>query len=224
MLIDMKVASVTVDPFTSMPIVVLKCPEGRQSVAIWIGMIEATAIATELDRIELDRPMTHDLMASMLERCSVRVDRIEVHDLRDNTFYATVYLIQPDGVVVALDARPSDAIALALRAQAPIRVAQKVVDKARKIDLRLEPMLPNLRTDALAADFPEMDGGMDGGVDGGGLDDGERADRDAELELVAAGRAGKGRSKSGNGASDPEGTYAALLESLGEGAFGKWKM
>ena len=152
MLIDMRVASLTVDPFTNMPIVVLKCREDRQSVAIWIGMIEASAIATELDRIELDRPMTHDLMAAMLKRCQVSVDRIEVHDLRDNTFYATVYLKQPDGAEVALDARPSDAIALALRAHAPIRVAQKVVDKARKIDLRFEPSLPNLPRDALPAD------------------------------------------------------------------------
>jgi bifunctional DNase/RNase len=200
MLIDMRVASLTVDPFTNMPIVVLKCEEGRQSVAIWIGMIEASAIATELDRIELDRPMTHDLMASMLERCSVRVDRIEVHDLRDNTFYATVYLRQPDGEVIALDARPSDAIALALRAHAPIRVAQKVVDKARKIDLRFDRPLPDLRAAARPADFPAGDS-----------DDSSDDLGDPDLELTAR-------------VSDPEGTYAALLESLGEGAFGKWKM
>jgi bifunctional DNase/RNase len=187
MLIEMRVASLTVDPFTNMPIVVLKCAEGRQSVAIWIGMIEASAIAIELDNIELDRPMTHDLMAAMLTRCGVAVDRIEVHDLRDNTFYASVYLKQPDGVVIALDARPSDAIALALRANAPIRVAKKVVDKARKIDLRLEPPLPNLRAAAIPAQAPL-----------------EKALHVERLES--------------------ESTYAALLESLGETAFGKWKM
>ena len=202
MLIDMRVASLTVDPFTNMPIVVLKCREGQQSVAIWIGMIEASAIATELDRIELDRPMTHDLMASMLDRCAITVARIEVQDLRDNTFYATVYLRQPDGVEVALDARPSDAIALALRSHAPILVAQKVVDKARKVDLRLEPPLPNLRRDALPADFP-----VDNDVD-------LELDSDVDADTVRHGRH----------ATDPEGTYAALLENLGETAFGKWKM
>ncbi len=213
MLIDMRVASLTVDPFTNMPIVVLKCRDGRQSVAIWIGMIEASAIATELDRIELDRPMTHDLMATMLERCRVAVDRIEVHDLRDNTFYATVYLKQPDGGEVALDARPSDAIALALRTHAPIRVAQKVVDMARKIDLRFEPSLPNLRRDALPADFPDSSG------DGAGdpeFDAEFDANFDIDTDTV--------RSAKGDLGLDPEGTYAALLESLGERAFGKWKM
>ncbi len=214
MLIDMKVASLTVDPFTNMPIVVLKCVEDRQSVAIWIGMIEASAIATELDRIELDRPMTHDLMATMLERCGVTVDRIEVHDLRDNTFYATVFLRQPDGVEIALDARPSDAIALALRAHAPIRVAQKVVDRARQIDLRLNPPLPNLRRDAVPADLRiEADGSSDGDADPADADDDGRGDVDG-LEP------GRGRDLN----RDPEGAYAALLESLGEGAFGKWKM
>jgi bifunctional DNase/RNase len=218
MLIDMRVASLTVDPFTNMPIVVLKCPDGRHSVAIWIGMIEASAIATELDRIELDRPMTHDLMATMLERCRVAVDRIEVHDLRDNTFYATVYLKQPDGGEVALDARPSDAIALALRARAPIRVAQKVVDKARRIDLRSEPPLPNLRASAVPADFPDFP------------DVPESTDLDLDLdgeiepEAVRARARTRGSSLRVERVTDPESTYAALLESLGETAFGKWKM
>ena len=155
--------------------------------------------------------MTHDLMAAMLERCHVAVDRIEVHDLRDNTFYATVYLKQPDGGVVALDARPSDAIALALRAHAPIRVAQKVVDKARRIDLRAEPPLPNLRAAAMPAEFPdtsdfeaELEADLDVGSEG------------AARQVAAAAREGR--------MSDPEGQYAALLESLGDRAFGKWKM
>jgi bifunctional DNase/RNase len=210
MLIDMRVASLTVDPFTNMPIVVLKCPDGRHSVAIWIGMIEASAIATELDRIELDRPMTHDLMATMLERCHVAVDRIEVHDLRDNTFYATVYLKQPDGGEVALDARPSDAIALALRAKAPIRVARKVVDKARKIDLRTEPPLPNLRASAVPAD----------GSDPGELE----LEADLEPDTMRGKPGARGSSLRVERLTDAESTHAALLESLGETAFGKWKM
>ncbi len=158
MLIDMKVSSLTVDPFTNMPIVILKDHEGRQSVPIWIGLIEASAIATELEKIHLDRPMTHDLMKTILGRCQVKVDRIEVHDLRDNTFYATIHLEQPDGTAIAVDARPSDAIALALRTGAGIRVAKKVIDKARRMDLRLEPeaFTPNrLRREAQPADPPK---------------------------------------------------------------------
>jgi bifunctional DNase/RNase len=133
----MKVSSLTVDPFTNMPIVVLKDIEGRKAVPIWIGLVEASAIATELESIRLDRPMTHDLMKTLLESCECKVERIEVHDLKSNTFYATIHLQRKDGSTFAVDARPSDAIALALRSGATIFVAQKVIDRARKIDLRL---------------------------------------------------------------------------------------
>lgn len=152
MLVDMKVSSLTVDPFTNMPIVILRDLEGRQSLPIWIGLVEASAIATELEKIELDRPMTHDLMTTILGRCQVRVDRVEVLDLRENTFYATIHLVQPNGDTIAVDSRPSDAIALALRTGAPIRVAKKVIEKARRIDLRAEPEPVNLRRDARLAD------------------------------------------------------------------------
>jgi bifunctional DNase/RNase len=147
MLVDMAVSSLTVDPFTSTPIVVLKCREGRQSLAIWIGLVEASAIATELDKIELDRPMTHDLMADLVKRMGAQVLRVEVTDLRDNTFFATLVVKGADGVEHGFDARPSDAIALALRLRAPIQVAQKVIDRARKIDLRVDPPAPNLRAE-----------------------------------------------------------------------------
>jgi bifunctional DNase/RNase len=141
----MAVSSLTVDPFTSTPIVVLKCREGRQSLAIWIGLVEASAIATELDKIELDRPMTHDLMADLVKRMGAEVLRVEVTDLRDNTFYATLVVKGADGKEHGFDARPSDAIALALRLRSPIRVAQKVIDRARKMDLRSEPPMPDIR-------------------------------------------------------------------------------
>jgi bifunctional DNase/RNase len=192
MLIEMKVASLTVDPFTSMPIVILKDVEGRHSVPIWIGMIEASAIATELDKIELDRPMTHDLMASILKRTSIKVERIEVTDLRDHTFYATLYLRDAAGTEIKLDARPSDAIALALRTGASIHVASKVIERAKRIDLRLDPEPPNLRRDALPAEGT------------GPMPPPNRPGRSAIDH------------------EDP--AYAAILESLGEGAFGKWKM
>ncbi len=140
MLISMKVSSLTVDPFTNMPIVVLKDQEGRRSVPIWIGMVEASAIATELENIHLARPMTHDLMKTLLQSCSCKVDRVEIHDLRQNTFFAAIYLQRADGSTFQADARPSDAIALALRTGAEILVAEKVIQRARRIDLR--PQVP----------------------------------------------------------------------------------
>lgn len=134
MLIEMKVASLTVDPFTDMPILILKDPDGNK-MPLWIGLTEASAIAAELERIQLDRPMTHDLMKTILGLCSVGVERVEIHDLRSSTFFATLFLKRPDGEVIAVDSRPSDAIALALRARAPIYVARKVIEKARRDDL-----------------------------------------------------------------------------------------
>ncbi len=134
MLIEMKVASLTVDPFTNMPILILRDGAG-QTLPIWIGMGEASAIATELERIQLDRPMTHDLMKTILGLCAIQVERVEVHDLRNETFFATLFLVRPDGSRLAIDARPSDAIALAMRARAPIFVATKVVDKASRTAL-----------------------------------------------------------------------------------------
>ncbi|MBI4508640.1 MAG: bifunctional nuclease family protein, partial [Deltaproteobacteria bacterium] len=81
-------------------------------------------------------PMTHDLMKTLVERCGAKIDRVEVHDVRNNTFFAMIYLRQPCGEILAIDARPSDALALALRTRAVIRVAKKVIDKVRRIDLR----------------------------------------------------------------------------------------
>jgi bifunctional DNase/RNase len=137
MLIEMKVASLTVDPFTNMPILILQDPEGGK-MPLWIGVTEASAIAAELESIRLDRPMTHDLMKTILGLCSVAVERVEVHDIKASTFFATLFLRRPDGEVLAVDARPSDAIALALRARAPIYVARKVIDRARRDHLPVE--------------------------------------------------------------------------------------
>jgi len=136
MLIEMKVDSLTVDPFTNMPLVILRGSEG-QKLPLWVGMQEASAIAAELESIPLDRPMTHDLLKTILGLVAVTVDHVEVHDLRGGTFFATLFLQKSDGSKVAVDARPSDAIALALRTRAPIFVAKKVVDKARKLDAPL---------------------------------------------------------------------------------------
>ena len=136
-MLDMKVTQLTVDPMTNIPIVILKdVASEKEAVPIWIGLSEASAIATELEKIALERPMTHDLLKNIIGEVGVRVDRVEVHDFKDDIFYATIWLVAPDGKEIAVDARPSDALALALRCGARICVARKVIDEARKIDKR----------------------------------------------------------------------------------------
>lgn len=131
---EMEVKGLTLDPLTSMPIVLLKDMEGRQTIPIWIGILEATAIAAELEKVTLSRPMTHDLLGNVIRTLGSEVLMVEVNDLRDNTFYATIYLRKGRKEVV-VDARPSDAIALALRAGCPIFVSDKVIERSRRIDL-----------------------------------------------------------------------------------------
>ena len=132
---QMEISGLTVDPHTNTPIVLLKDPEGKEVVPIWIGFFEASAIASQLEKVQLARPMTHDLIKDILDTLGVTVVKIEVNDLRDNTFYANIHL-DMEGMHYAIDARPSDGIALALRTNAPIYVKEEVIEKARKIDLR----------------------------------------------------------------------------------------
>ncbi len=133
-MIRMKVTGLTIDPFTNMPIIILKDFEEKMALPIWIGLIEASAIATELEKIQLARPMTHDLMRNILSELDIQVSRVEVNDLADNTFYAKIFLTDGEEEIV-MDSRPSDAIALALRTSAPIFVDKKVMEKSRRIDL-----------------------------------------------------------------------------------------
>lgn len=133
-LIEMKVTGLTIDPFTNMPIIILKDLDEKSALPIWIGLIEASAIATELEKIKLARPMTHDLMKNILTTLDVQVNRVEVNDLADNTFYARIYLSNA-GKDHVIDSRPSDAIALALRVGASIFVDKRVIEKSRQIDL-----------------------------------------------------------------------------------------
>jgi hypothetical protein len=131
----MKVSGLTVDPYTNTPIVLLKDLEEKDVVPIWIGFFEASAIATKLEKVQLSRPMTHDLMKNLLDTLRIKVIKIEVTELRENTFYAIIHL-DLDGTHFAIDARPSDAIALALRTDTPVYVHEAVIEKSRKIDLR----------------------------------------------------------------------------------------
>ena len=133
MLIEVKVFGLAMDPITNTPIVILKDLQGKRAIPIWIGLFEASAIATQMEEINLARPMTHDLMNEMLTILEVKVLKIVINDLKDNTFFATIHILKDD-VSIMVDARPSDAIALALRARAPIFVDEKVVEKSTNID------------------------------------------------------------------------------------------
>lgn len=129
MLHKVSIASLTIDPASNTPIVVLKSDEDGQTVPIWIGLLEATSIVAILQGIKFDRPMTHDLFKNFLTLQDMSVSGVEVVDIQNNTFYARINFICRDKSF-SMDARPSDAIALALRFKAPIYVEDKVLDKS----------------------------------------------------------------------------------------------
>lgn len=138
-MIKMKVTGLTIDPFSNMPIIILKDDTEAMALPIWIGLIEASSIATELEKIELTRPMTHDLMKNILSELGVKVQKVEITDLTDNTFFASAHLVSRDGKGFVMDCRPSDAIALALRANADIFVDRTVIEKSRRIEMTDPP-------------------------------------------------------------------------------------
>ncbi len=149
MLIEMKVSGLTIDPITNTPIVILKDLQERKAIPIWIGLFEASAIATEMEKINFSRPMTHDLMNDILKILNVEITSVEICDLRNNTFFASIHLIR-NGERFVVDARPSDAIALALRASAQIFVDDKVLEKSRTIDFGVKATeLDKLKEDKL---------------------------------------------------------------------------
>jgi len=123
----MTVGGLTLDPVTKTPIVVLRDEAENLNLPIWIGLLEATSMATELEGVKMARPMTHDLLKNLLEQFGAAVECIEVTELRENTFYAVIQL-RVNGKLLALDSRPSDAISLALRTQSPIYVAREVLE------------------------------------------------------------------------------------------------
>jgi bifunctional DNase/RNase len=133
MFIEMKVSGLTMDPITNTPIVILKDLDEKRAIPIWIGIFEASAIATEIEKITFSRPMTHDLLSEILKVLKAEVMRVEIHDLRNNTFFANIQLLT-DGNLIVVDARPSDAIAIALRAGASIFVESTVIEKSRNVD------------------------------------------------------------------------------------------
>jgi bifunctional DNase/RNase len=156
MQIEMTIKGLMVDPITNMPIVILQDKTGDRVLPIWVGIFEANAIALQIENITTPRPMTHDLLRNVIHDLRASVQKIVVCDLQENTFYALIYLTL-NGETVAIDARPSDAIALALRTRAPIFVEEGVIDHAKTVDFsadktdadRLHKWLESLDPDEL---------------------------------------------------------------------------
>jgi hypothetical protein len=139
----MVVGGLTLDPVTKTPIVILRDSENKLNLPIWIGLLEATAMATELEGIKMARPMTHDLLRNILEELGASVERVEVTELRENTYYALIHLRIADREI-AVDSRPSDAISLALRTKSPIYVAKAVLEASSVLQKMEETPEPNL--------------------------------------------------------------------------------
>jgi len=131
-LVPMSIKGLMLDPVSNSPIVVLKDEADKFFLPIWVGIFEANAIALQLENVSTPRPMTHDLLKNMIADLDARVSRVVISDLRDSTFFAQIRLIT-GSKTLEVDARPSDAIALALRTEAPIFVAQSVLDQAQTI-------------------------------------------------------------------------------------------
>jgi bifunctional DNase/RNase len=128
--IEVRIRGLMMDPSTNMPIVVLKDIGSDTVMPIWVGIFEANAIAIEIEKVSATRPMTHDLARNLMRHMNAELERIVITELRDDTFFATLWIRQ-DGELMTLDARPSDAIALALRADCPIFVAEHVLQSAK---------------------------------------------------------------------------------------------
>src|SRR5437667_7356200 len=133
MQIEMSIKGLMVDPITNMPIVILRDKDGQRVLPIWVGIFEANAIALQIENISTPRPMTHDLLRNVIRDLNASVQKVVVCDLQENTFYALIYLAL-DGDTVAIDARPSDATALALRTRAPLFVSVSAIDTAKTVD------------------------------------------------------------------------------------------
>lgn len=156
MLIEMSIKGLMVDPVTNMPIVLLKDADNQRVLPIWVGPVEANAIALQMENIAPPRPMTHDLLRNLLQELDTTLLRVIIADLRESTFFAYLEL-ERAGQLLLVDARPSDAIALALRVKAPVFVDPRVLDQAKTVSVttdqadqeRLQKWLESLDPDDL---------------------------------------------------------------------------
>ena len=156
MLIEMAVKGLMVDPLTNLPIIILRDEANERVLPIWVGPVEANAIALQIENVTAPRPMTHDLLRQVVEEMGGRLTRVIIHDLRDSTFYAYLEITR-DGERLLVDARPSDALALSLRAKVPIFVNAAVFEHVKAVDMapqqvdqeRLQRWLESLDPDDL---------------------------------------------------------------------------
>lgn len=156
MQIEMTIKGLMVDPVTNMPIIILRDEIGDRVLPIWVGIFEANAIALQIENVATPRPMTHDLLRNVIQDLDGLVQKVVVSELRENTFFAVIH-VAVRGEALLIDARPSDAIALALRTKAPIFVEEEVIDNAKALDgtpertdsERLQKWLESLDSDDL---------------------------------------------------------------------------
>jgi bifunctional DNase/RNase len=137
MLKAMTISSLKMDPVANSPIIILKEIEGEQTLPICIGLLEATAIAGEIEGVRFSRPMTHDILKNIMDKTDIKVNEIEISDLRANTCFAPIHLTS-GGKALSIDSRPRDAIAIALRTQAPIFISDEVLRKSKQIEATSE--------------------------------------------------------------------------------------
>lgn len=137
MLIEMTIKGLMLDPITNLPIVILRDVDGQRMLPIWVGSVEANAIALQIENVTPPRPLTHDLLRAVLHELGATLTRVVIEDVRDNTFYAYLHLDR-SGESLVVDVRPSDALALALRCKAPVFVHPQVLDRATAMDVSVE--------------------------------------------------------------------------------------
>jgi bifunctional DNase/RNase len=131
--IEVKIRGLMMDPNSGTPIIILKDVNSELMLPIWVGAYEANAIAVEIEKIVPQRPMTHDLLRNLIVETGAEVSRVVITELKDNTFFAVIEMVRKDGEKLSLDSRPSDAIALALRADSPIFVNEDVINASRSV-------------------------------------------------------------------------------------------
>jgi bifunctional DNase/RNase len=137
MLIEMAIRGLMMDPITNLPIVILRDVDGQRVLPIWVGAVEANAVALQIENVAPPRPLTHDLIRNLLTEFGAVLERVVIHDLKDSTFYAYLEL-KRDGEYSRIDVRPSDALALALRTKAPIYVHPRVIERASSSEISTE--------------------------------------------------------------------------------------
>lgn len=157
MQIEVKIGALIMDPNTNTPIVVLKGVDSETILPIWVGAYEANAIALEIEKIVPQRPMTHDLLRNFIIECGYSTSKVIITDLIENTFYAIIELVDKNGEILTLDARPSDAIALALRLDCSIFVNQKVIDLSAS-PTQSKPDFENDETVSTTEEWPDLIG------------------------------------------------------------------